>query len=126
MQPPNQADPQQIAEEMLQKNQKENLVQENRKDLSSSSLENQVKEQGVGSSPTKNLGKNNQTAASSSSPETEDEEQQKLFVVEAHHDTEEVIERLLDVKGLEQSVSGLWGWMSGGVTKVAEKASQVA
>lgn len=49
----------------------------------------------------------------------------KLFVVEAHHETEEVIERLLDVKGLEQSVTGLWGWMSGSVSKVAEQASKV-
>jgi len=50
----------------------------------------------------------------------------KLFTVEEHHDTEEVIERLLDVKGLEESVSGLWGWMSGGASKVAEQASKVA
>jgi len=57
---------------------------------------------------------------------TTTEEGNKLFVVEEHHETEEVIERLLDVKGLEQSVTGLWGWMSGGVSKVAEKASQVA
>lgn len=52
--------------------------------------------------------------------------EQKLFVVETHHDTEEVLERLLDVKGLEQGVSGLWGWMAGGITKVTEQAKTVA
>ena len=53
-------------------------------------------------------------------------EEPTIFVVEAHHETEVVIERLLNVKGLEQSVTGLWGWMSGSVSKVAEKATQVA
>jgi len=61
-----------------------------------------------------------------STRDTENAQEPKLFVVEEHHDTEVVIERLLDVKGLEQSVTGLWGWMSGSVTKVAEQATKVA
>jgi hypothetical protein len=67
-----------------------------------------------------------ESSSSSTKESTETAEQAKLFLVEEHHDTKEVIERLLDVKGLEESVTGIWGWMSGGVTKVAEKATQVA
>jgi hypothetical protein len=88
------------------------------------------------SSPAKKAAKENQaedvkkaeqpplSVAGASDQQLQDE--QKLFVVEEHHETTEVIERLLDVKGLEQSVTGLWGWMSGGVNKVAEQASKAA
>lgn len=92
---------------------------------SSPKPEDKIEEEDPTKSSTENIKPSENMTATDDNPS-------KLFVVEEHHDTDEVINRLLDVKGLEQSVSSLWGWMSGSVktvqesaTKVAEKASQV-
>jgi hypothetical protein len=59
---------------------------------------------------------------SSTPPQTKTSEEPKVLVVEAHHDTQEVLDRLLDVNELQHSVTSMWGWMSSSVAKVSETA----